>query len=142
MPPHHESLEQAVAEQHRRLDAMFGEALEALRENAAPETVRETFERLRETLETHLAQEDRLYYPSLGALRPVHRAVLDGLVAAHDGFRSRLAEIDARLGRQELGEAERALGAFCKVFAAHEASEEQLLRRIDSEVAEAASSSA
>jgi hemerythrin len=140
MTPHHDSVGDAVAEQHRRLDAMFGEALAALRESAAPDAIRESFERLRGALETHLAQEDRLYYPSLGALRPVHRAVLDGLVAAHDGFRSRLEEIDARLGRQDLGEAERALGAFCNVFAAHEASEEQLLRKIDAEVAEAASS--
>jgi hemerythrin len=140
MTPKNDSIGQAVAEQHRRLDAMFGETLATLRESAAPDVIRLTFERLRDALEAHLTQEDRLYYPSLGVLRPVHRAVLDGLIAAHDGFRSRLEEIEARLGKQDLGEAERALGAFCSAFAAHEASEEQLLRRIDAEVAEAASS--
>jgi len=140
MPSNHDSIEQAVAEQHRRLDAMFGEALAAMRGSAPPDEVRDAFERLREALEAHLAQEDQLYYPSLGALRPVHRGLLDGLVAAHDGFRSRLDEIDARLERQDLGEAERALGAFSSAFAVHEASEEQLLRKIDTEVTEAASS--
>jgi iron-sulfur cluster repair protein YtfE (RIC family) len=140
MAPEHDSIEHAVAEQHRRLDAMFEEALAAMREGAAPDAIRDAFERLREALEAHLAQEDRLYFPSLCALRPVHRSVLDGLVASHDGFRSRLEEIDAQLGTHDLGEAERALGAFCGAFTAHEASEERLLRSIDAEVAEAASS--
>jgi len=81
----------------------------------------------------------RALLPSLCALRPIHRPVLDALVAAHDGFRARLEEIEAQMGRQDLGEAERALGAFCSAFAAHEASEEKLLKRIDAEVAKAAS---
>lgn len=139
MNPNDDSIEHAVAEQHRRLDAMFGEALAAMRESAAPDAIREAFGRLRDALDAHLAQEDRLYYPSLGALRPAHRPVLDALVAAHDGFRSRLEEIEAQMGRQDLGEAERALGAFCSAFAAHEASEEKLLKRIAAEVAEAES---
>ena len=140
MTPDPDSIEHAVAEQHRRLDAMFEETLAAMREGAASDAIRETFERLREALETHLAQEDQLYYPSLGALRPVHRTVLDSLVAAHDGFRSRLDAIDARLTHQDLVAAERELGAFCSAFAVHEASEERLLRGIDAEVAEAAQS--
>ena len=138
--PKDDSIEHAVAEQHRRLDAMFAEALAAMRESAAADAIGEAFGRLRDALEAHLAQEDRLYYPSLCALRPVHRPVLDALVAAHDGFRARLEEIEAQMGRQDPGEAERALAAFCSAFAAHEASEEKLLKRIDAEVAEAASS--
>ena len=68
-------------------------------------------------------------------------------VAAHDVALVHAAQADelgtgpGRVFRhhgQDLAEAERALGAFCNAFAVHEASEEQLLRRIDAEVAEAA----
>jgi len=59
------------------------------------------------------------------------------LIAAHSGFRARLDEIDARLDARDLAAAERALGAFAGVFAAHEAVEEQLLQEIDAELLEA-----
>jgi len=106
----------------------------ALREDDAPEAIRGAFARLREALESHIDQEDRLYYPSLRALRPAHRTVLDSLVVAHDGFRTRLAEIDAGLDTRDRTDAGIDLGAFAEAFAAHEAVEEQLLRRIDAEI--------
>lgn len=133
------SLECSIAEQHHRLDAMFEEILVALREGEAREAIRDAFARLREALESHIDQEDRLYYPSLRALRPAHRTVLDGLAVAHDAFRTRLEEIDARLGARDLGDAERAIGVFGEAFAAHEATEERLLARIDAELSETAS---
>jgi hemerythrin len=133
------SIERSIAEQHRRFDSMFEEILAALREGEPPEAIRDAFAQLREALESHIDQEDRLYYPSLRALRPAHRSVLDGLAVAHDAFRTRIEEIDARLGARDLGDAERALGAFGEAFAAHEAAEEQLLARIDAELAATAS---
>jgi len=106
--------EHAVAEQHRRLDAMFAEALAAMRESAAADAIGEAFGRLRDALEAHLAQEDRLYYPSLCALRPVHRPVLDALVGgARMASRCPARGDRSAMGRQDPGEAERALAAFC-----------------------------
>jgi hypothetical protein len=128
------SIEHSISEQHRHLDAMFEETLMALREDDAPEAIRAAFARLREAVESHIDQEDRLYYPSLRALRPAHRGVLDGLVVAHDGFRTRLEEIDVELGADDRVNAARDLGAFAEAFAGHEAVEEQLLRRIDAEI--------
>lgn len=129
-----ESVERSVAEQHRRLDSMFEELLATLREGDDASAARGAFARLREALESHVDQEDRLYYPTLGTLRPKHRAVLDGLIAAHAEMRDRLEEIDARLAARELAEAERALGTFAGAFAVHETVEEQLLRQIDVEI--------
>ncbi|MCX5738952.1 MAG: hemerythrin domain-containing protein [Proteobacteria bacterium] len=133
------SIERSIAEQHRRFDSMFKEILAALREGEPPEAIRDAFAQLREALESHIDQEDRLYYPSLRALRPADRSVLDGLAVAHDAFRTRLGEIDARLGARDLGDAERAIRAFGEAFAAHEATEERLLARIDAELAATAS---
>jgi len=133
------SIEHSIAEEHRRLDALFEEILVAMREDEPPEAIRDAFARLREALESHIDQEDRLYYPSLRALRPAHRDVLYSLAAAHDVFRTRLEEIDTRLGARDLGAAERAIGAFGEAFAAHELTEERLLAHIDAEVAATAS---
>ena len=133
------SIEHSIAEQHRRLDALFEEILVAMREHEPPEAIRDAFARLREALESHIDQEDRLYYPSLRALRPAHRDVLYSLSVAHDVFRTRLEEIEAQLGARDLGAAERAIGAFGEAFAAHELTEERLLAHIDAEVAATAS---
>ncbi len=132
-----ESAERSVAEQHRRLDSMFEELLAAMREGDEAGVVGDAFARLREALEAHVDHEDRLYYPALGTLRPKHRAVLDGLIAAHARFRVHLDEIAVRLGARDIEAAEHALGAFAGVFAAHEAVEEQLLEEIDAEILEA-----
>ena len=124
-----------VAAEHRRLDAMFEALLDALRRGRDGDLdVRAAFAEMRETLESHIDQEDRLYYPAVRALRPIHRAAIEGLVDAHELFRSRLGEIDASLADGALAEAERALAEFIAAFAAHEAAEERLLRSIDQEL--------
>ncbi|HYB12638.1 MAG TPA: hemerythrin domain-containing protein, partial [Myxococcota bacterium] len=92
-----ESLEGLVAAEHRRLDALFGEILSHLRKGGESSAAQDAFARLRNQLEAHLAREDRLYYPALRALRPAHREPLAVIAAAHDTFRSRLAEIEASL---------------------------------------------
>lgn len=139
MAEQQDSYEGAFAAQHRKLDTLFVGLLEALRTGGAAETIRADFKRLRETVEAHVDQEDRLYYPAVGALRPVHRPALDGLVVAHEIFRSQLGAIEASLAAAEFAEAERVLGEFVEGFAAHEAAEEALLRRIDAEILEALS---
>ncbi len=128
------SIERSIAEQHRRLDAIFEEVLAVLHEREAPDAVRDAFARLRYALESHFDQEDRLYYPSLRALRPAHRAAVDDLALAHGAFRTRLETIGARLGARDFAAAERAIRAFGEAFAAHEATEERLLARIDAEL--------
>jgi hemerythrin-like domain-containing protein len=127
----------AFAAQHRRLDSRFAGLIEALRAGGAPDALRDDFRRLRETLEAHVDQEDRLYYPAVRALRPVHRPVLEELMDAHEIFRSQLGVIEASLAEQAFAEAERALVEFVEGFAAHERAEEALLRRIDAEILEA-----
>ena len=128
------SIERSIAEQHRRLDAMFEEILACLREGESRSAVRDAFARLRDALESHLDQEDRLYYPPLRALRPAHRADLDSLIVAHTGFRTRLDAIGAQLDAPEHADLERTIAAFAEAFGAHEANEERLLARIDAEV--------
>ena len=139
MADQQDSYEGVFAAQHRELDSLFAGLLGALRAGGAPEAIREDFRRLRETLEAHVDREDRLYYPAVGALRPIHRPALDGLVFAHEIFRSQLGAIEASLAEAAFADAERALVEFVEGFAAHEASEEALLRRIDAEIVEALS---
>jgi hemerythrin len=132
-----ESTGRSVTEQHRRLDSMFEELLATMREGEEADAVEDAFGRLREALEAHVDHEDRLYYPALSALRPKHRAVLDGLIASHKGFRARLDEISGWLVARDLAAAERAIGAFAGTFAVHEAAEERLLQDIDAELFDA-----
>lgn len=131
------SFEERVAIEHRLLEAIFAEVSAALDDGEPLPAVRDAFARLREALEAHVDQEDRLYYPAVRALRPVHRNVIGGLVGAHELFRSQLGEIDDALARGAIAEAGRALTAFIEAFGEHEAAEERLLRAIDAELSEA-----
>jgi hemerythrin-like domain-containing protein len=137
------SYEKTVAREHRRLDALFETLLAALRRGDGHAIgARDAFAELRNALESHIDQEDRLYYPALRALRPVHRPLITDLVDAHVLFRSRLEALEARLSSTSsnaLPEAERAAADFAAAFGAHEASEEAMLRSIDAELARASS---
>jgi hypothetical protein len=137
-----ESYEAAILAEHRRLDALFAEVGIALSEPGASGDAGTAFARLRERLESHVDQEDRLYYPAVRALRPEHRASIRALVQAHEGFRAQLHEIAARLDAGDRGGAEAALRALAHAFAAHEVSEERLLREIDRSLGEAPASPA
>jgi hypothetical protein len=137
MAEQQDSYEGVFAAQHRELDTLFAGLLEALRAGDAPDD----FRRLRETLEAHVDREDRLYYPAVGALRPIHRPALESLVTSHEIFRTQLGAIEASLADAAFAEAERALVEFVEGFAAHEEAEEALLRRIDAEILEALSDS-
>jgi hypothetical protein len=129
-----DTIGRVVGREHRRLDALFAEVLDALGERQERGLLRSSFARLREAIETHLAQEDQLYYPALRALQPAHRTTLRGFAEAHDGFRFQLAALEAALADAELAEVERRLGVVAADFARHESGEETLLNQIDAEV--------
>lgn len=129
-----ESIGRLVAAEHSRLESLFAETLGNLREGAEGAAVHDAFAQLRDQLEAHLAREDRLYYPALRALRPAHREPLAAIAAAHDTFRSRLAQIEASLARGALDTALGGLESLADLFAAHEVAEEQMLHQIDQEI--------
>jgi hypothetical protein len=128
------SLKRKVASEHRRLDRLFAEVRATLMPSGPKAKRLPLFGRLRETLEAHLAQEDRLYYPPIWALRPERKAALLALVRAHDQFRSLLDEIGRDLAEGAMGAARRAFDSFAEAFAQHEAGEEKLLHALEEEI--------
>jgi hypothetical protein len=133
-------LRRRVSSAHRRLDRMF-DGVRAAFERDRPAAARPPlFGRLREALETHLAQEDGLYYPTIWALRPECREPLEAFIRAHEQFRRRLARIGDQLARGKLAAARRALDDFGRVFARHERAEERFLHELEAELAAAAQS--
>lgn len=125
-----------VRDDHSRLDELFSQLREAIADGVGTATVADLFTRLRTSLEVHLAQEDRVYYPGLRDLRPEHRRMLDAFSAAHDEFRGELAEIAEAIGDAFATEAERRIEALARHFEMHESAEELLLQRIDDELRE------
>jgi hemerythrin len=134
-----ESFERRVAEQHRLLDGMFASVLEAVSRDGAEAGARAAFSQLREALEVHFDQEERLHYPAVRLLSPGRGDAVAAIVRAHESFRAQLEGIESSLAATRTGEAEQRLRAFVDAFAAHEAAEEGLLRSLDQEI-EAASS--
>lgn len=128
------SIEKLISTEHRRLDSVFAEVLAALTEGDEPAAAHEAFARLREQLERHLAQEDRLYYPALRALRPAHRSALLAIASAHEVLRSRLDAIAASAERGALEEVRGGVEALASAFGAHESAEERLLHQLDDEL--------
>ena len=129
-----ESIRELVAAEHSRLESLFAEVFGSLRKGGEGAAVQDAFAQLRDQLEAHLAREDRLYYPVLSALRPAQREPLAAIAAAHDAFRSQLAQIESSLTRGELATALGGLESLASLFAAHEVAEEQMLNQIDEEI--------
>lgn len=125
-------LKERIAEEHRRLAPFFEQLREALGGRGAI-AVRDAFEQLQDELERHLAQEDRLYYPTLSALRPGHRETLRRFVLDHDSFRAELEAIDGWLEAEETARARARFETLARSFAAHEVHEEEVLHRINAE---------
>jgi hypothetical protein len=86
-------------------------------------------------LETHFEQEDRLYYSTIGGLRPDHREAIEGFARAHAQFRSRFGEIAQTLESGSVADASPLFEDFARAFAHHETGEENLLRLLDQELA-------
>lgn len=125
-----------IEEQHRQLGVLFVDARAALVRGEL-DAARARFEQLREALDAHFDQEDRLYYPPIAALRPGHKRTVAGIGEAHRRFREHFGEIATALEAGSLAAAQRAFEEFLDSFAKHEAIEEELVRSLESEVAAA-----
>jgi hypothetical protein len=129
-----ERVGERVTSDHRRLDALFHQTRAAFGAPGVQRDAEAAFDRLREAVDGHLAQEDTLYYPPLGALCPRYKDALRALGGAHDDFRHRLAEIAGHIAGGALGSARAAFDAFAADFGEHEVDEERLLGQIEREL--------
>ncbi len=126
----------SVEAEHRKLDVLFVGMRGAL-ESGDEAQVRDAFARLRQAIEAHFDQEDRLYYPAIRALRPERSAALYDFGEAHAHFRGRFEEIAAGFESQDLERVGHNFEAFADAFAKHEVREEELLASLEAELAEA-----
>lgn len=131
-------MEHSVRAEHRLLGELFGDVGRVLRESADLEEARDAFAALEEQVDVHFDQEDRLYYVTIGALRPELGPEIAAIAEGHQRFRRELAAIAAQLERGELEPARLGFERFVAGFAQHEAAEERLLRRVDAASAGAA----
>jgi hemerythrin len=134
MSQHVETIEALIRREHGALDALFAELRETLARPAEADEAKAALARLRETLDCHLLQEERLYYTALRSLAPSHQGTLRGFVEAHESFRTRLAVLDTEILRTAATDARARLESIARDFEEHEAREEQLLREIDREL--------
>jgi hypothetical protein len=133
-----EDLHGSVSREHRRLGALLGELEASLERHADdPDAVRDAFAALSEQLDVHFEQEDRLYYPSLAALRPELAPQIRAIADAHRSFRLEIAAIGDALERAELAPARQRRGAVAVAVQRHEAREEALLQHVEVETAQA-----
>lgn len=123
-----------IAEEHRRLDALFGQMREAFSAGSGA-AIRESLEALAAALETHFAQEDQLYYPAIAALRSAHRAAVNTFAANHIQFLAQLKAVAEHATEGRLARAAAEFEALALSFSRHEAAEEDLLRAIEVELA-------
>jgi hypothetical protein len=116
-----------VREAHRRLQDSYADVQETLAEEPSSEAAREVFAALRESLNVHFEQEDRLYYPAIRSLRPELGPRVAGFADQHDRFRRCLTAIDTLLGAGNRAEALSEFAALTREFGLHEADEEAML---------------
>jgi hemerythrin len=128
-------MREEIAAQHRRLDGLFEAVRDAF--SQAGLEVDDALARLGEALEAHFEQEDRLYYPTIGSLRPEHRASVERFASDHQRFLAQLATVAESVRHRELEGAAREFEAFAADFVGHEAGEESLLRALEAELAAA-----
>jgi hemerythrin len=127
-------VESEVFAQHRRLDVLFEEVLDSFRPEGPPEATHEALKELREALETHFDQEDRLYYPAIWALRPDLKPQLKTLVDAHGEFLAQLDRLETLQDRGERAEARSVFDYLSAVFKRHEDAEEAALATLHREI--------
>jgi len=109
---------------HGRIDGWFETTRSALAGDGAANACAQ----LRDELETHFAQEEELYFPTLWQLRPDCEKSLRGLIAAHASY---LGKLDKTAEFVIAGQPDDAVQCFEELqtlFAAHEVEEEALLR--------------
>ncbi len=151
-----DSIDALIRREHGVLDELFSELMDkltdTLAQNAEPGPAQRALARLRETLERHLLQEERLYYAALRSLAPAHHRALQGFEEAHAQFRTQLAALgdemrgtptkttktakpDETAETTKTAETARALlDSITRDFTRHEADEEALLGEIDREL--------
>lgn len=125
-----------VAAVHRSFAAMFEETRAAFRDGDEADAA-VAFGRLREELQTHFEQEDRLYYPAIRALRPDRAQAVDRVGRAHGQFIRRFELILEQIQAAKLDEAQRSFEEFAEAFIYHEMREEDLIRSLEKELSEA-----
>ena len=134
-----ESLHDKVSNDHRRLEEMFEDLRAALRpqeSGAGPGPVAsEILEEMREEVEAHFEVEERLYYPSIWALRPDRKAPLTALLERHPGFLAQLEKVAGALQSGALPDAAALFESFSSEFGLHEEAEESILREVQQSLA-------
>lgn len=125
---------QIVAE-HRKLNALFDDVREAFSDPDARVAAREAFTELRQALETHFDQEERLYYPAIWGLRPDKKVRLRACIDTHSDFRTRMRAIHEQLALGDVGHGARSFEKLATAFLEHEALEEQVLAELEREIA-------
>ena len=81
---------QKISAEHSRLSALFAETRAALLGEDGREVARAALGRFVAAVETHLVQEESLYYPTIWALRPELKSPLLHLVESHPPLRAHL----------------------------------------------------
>lgn len=119
---------QDVFVEHRDLNAILAEVRSSFHD---PHAAAAECERLAGAFDVHFEQEDRLYYPAIGSMRPELSQSLRAISEGHDGFRARLERVRAQLESGELGAARQGFESLASDFGEHEAAEEQLLADLD-----------
>jgi hypothetical protein len=123
-----------VTAAHRRIDGLLARTAATLRADRGEAATRRSFARVRQALDAHFAQEDRLYYPPIWSLRPDLEAVLGALIAAHDRFRAELAALGTLVDRGARTDAAAALASLQEEFTEHERREEEILRSLEKDL--------
>jgi hypothetical protein len=116
----------AIQAAHRQLDDWFETTRAALAGGEAASACAQ----LRDVLESHFAQEEELYFPALWQLRPEHEQSLRGLITAHASYLGKVDKTAEFIGAGRPDEAIACFDELQKLFAAHEAEEEETLRAL------------
>ena len=123
-----------IADEHRALDRLFARALALLEAGSPDLQARDAFEELREALDSHLAAEENLYFPTIWALRPEFKDRLRAFIRAHHHFRGLIQEITGLMDSREAEEATHVVERLKDEFGIHEGGEEDVLRSLDEQI--------
>ena len=115
-----ESIRATLADDHRRLDALFGEAIEAAEAGVDRRSFGELWSRFDSLLRRHLQAEEDLLFPRLDAR---HGPEIQRMKAEHDRLRMWLDEVDIAVDMHQARDP--AIGALIEGLRAHAAEEEQ-----------------
>ncbi len=113
-----------IEDAHDRIDAWF----ETTRSVLATDEAATACAQLRDALESHFAQEEDLYFPTLWQLRPDCEKTLRGLIAAHAVYLEKVDKTAEFIGAGRPDDAVACFEELQALFAAHEVEEEETLR--------------